>query len=172
MNVIEWRDTDIDLTIDGMGIVFYSEGSIETIEEGEDYFHKEYDNPQQVAAHLQKGDMVGFCTGSGGNYLLKFRSGYPTLEIEQEFPIAIRLAIDVKGGKLSMIDLFWLLEWSKECPPGQQFEIEDGIYHMTVLTAKPSSGLWGDNQIIYIYFNKLDSMPKLTWTGVPLLFES
>lgn len=160
---------DMDLIIDGMGIVLYSDGVIKDIEEGENYFDKEFSTPEKVAKHINKGDVVGFNTGSGGSYRIKFRSGYPNEEIERGFPISIRLAIDVKGGKLSVIDLFWLMEWSNDCPEEQQLLLNDGIYHLTVSTVKPESGIWGDNQVIYIHLNRLNEMPELTWTGVPLL---
>jgi len=160
---------DMDLVIDGMGIVLYSDGVVNDIEEGENYFIKEFNTPEQVAKHIKKGDIIGFNTGSSGRYCIKFRSGYPNEEIEQKFPISIRLAINVKGGTLSVIDLFWLMEWSDDCPIEQQLSIEDGIYHLTVSTVKPKSGIWGDKQEIYIFLNRLDEMPELTWTGVPQL---
>lgn len=161
---------DVTIEIEGMGFVLYSEGAVKGIEEGENFFDREYAEPAQVAAHIKKGDIVGFNTGSGGIYHIKFRSGYPDADINREYPVAIRLAIDVKGGKISIIDLFWLMEWSSDCPSEQQIEVEDGIYHLTVLTRKPKSGVWGDRQEIYIYLNRIEEMPKLTWTGVPELF--
>lgn len=39
----------------------------------------------------------------------------------------------------------------------------------TLCTRKPDSGIWGRGQTIFVYLNKLDSMPDLTWLGVPLL---
>lgn len=171
MNEQKEINYDMELVIDGMGIVLYSEGAVSHIEEGEDYFSKEFSTPEQVAKHIKKGDIIGFNTGSGGTYRIKLRTGYPSEDINQEFPISIRLAMDVKGGKLSIIDLFWLMEWSNECPTDQQIAIEDGIYHLTVSTAKPASGIWGDKQEIYIYFNRLEEMPELTWTGVPPLYR-
>lgn len=163
---------DVELILDGIGIVLYSEGAVKDIEEGANYFNKEYATPNQVASHIKKGDIVGFCTGTGGVFNLKFRTGYPSEDIDKNFPISIRLAIDVKGGKICVIDLFWLMEWSDECPPEQQILIDDGIYHMTVSTAKPKSGIWGDSQDIYIYLNRIAKMPELTWDGVPELFEN
>ena len=153
-----------------MGFVLYSDGAVEGIEEGCNYFEKEYATPGQVALHIKKGDVIGFNTGGGGNYNIRFRTGYPNEEIDKKYPISIRLAIDVKGGKISIIDLFWLMEWSKECPAKQQIPIDDGVYHVTVSTMKPESGVWGDNQEIYIFLNKIEEMPQLTWSGVPILF--
>ena len=167
MNFIE---KDINIEIEGMGIVMYSPKTVEGIPEGYDYLKNEYSIPRQVAEHLRKGDMVGFCTGSGGNYILKVREGYPTNEMDEQYPISIRLGIDVQDNKICFTDLFWLMEWYDDCPVEQSIELEKGYYHITLLTCKPASGIWGDNQIIYVYLNKLPSMPDLTWQGVPELF--
>lgn len=166
-NIINY---DVEIQIEGMGFVIYSKGAVLDIKEGDDYFDKEFATPEQVASHIRKGDIVGFNTGSGGTYNIKFRTGYPSKIVDEQYPISIRLAIDVKGGEISIIDLFWLLDWSSECPAEQRIAVDDGIYHLTILTAKPQSNIWGDHQDIYIYLNKLETMPELTWTGVPALF--
>ena len=167
MNFVE---KDITLETEGMGIVMYSPKTVKGILEGYDYLSNEYTIPSQVAEHLKKGDMVGFCTGSGGNYILKVRKGYPDSEISEQYPISIRLGIDIQDNKMCFIDLFWLMEWYDDCPAEQSIEIENGYYHITLLTCKPASGIWGDSQIIYVYLNKLSTMPELTWQGVPELF--
>ena len=41
---------------------------------------------------------------------------------------------------------------------------------MTVLTKKPDSGIWGDDQDILIFFKNIEEMTELTWSGVPFLF--
>lgn len=164
-----FAEQDMELVIEGMGIVMYSPKTVSGIPEGYDYFNHEYALPEQVAEHIKKGDMVGFCTGSGGSYTLKIREGYPTGELEEEYPTAIRLGIDVQDDKICFIDLFWLTEWYDECPPEQILKIEKGYYHITLLTRKPETGRWGDHQVIYVYLNKLASMPELNWNGVPQL---
>lgn len=161
---------DLEMQIEGMGFVLYSKGAVLNIKEGDNFFDREFASPEQVASHIRRGDIVGFNTGSGGTYNIKFRTGYPSKKIDDEYPISIRLAIDVKGGEISIIDLFWLMEWSDECPAEQRISVDDGIYHLTISTAKPRSNIWGDHQDIYIYLNKLETMPELTWTGVPALF--
>ncbi|MHC1686058.1 MAG: hypothetical protein AB6733_24540 [Clostridiaceae bacterium] len=162
---------DINLEIDGMGIIFYSDGAVENIKEGENFLRKEYENPDQVAKHIRKGDIVGFCTGSGGDYILKFRDGYPSEEIDERYPISIRLGIVIDGGRLCIKDLFELIDWDSYCPKEQQIQLEDGAYHITLNTRRPKSGIYGDYQEIYVFLNKLDKMPKLMWEGVPQLFE-
>lgn len=163
---------DMNISIEGMGMIFYSQGAVSEIHNGDDFFHKDYETPQQVAAHLSKGDIVGFCTGSGGEYLLKFRYGYPSQDIDKEYPITIRLAINIDGGNLYVDDLFSLLEWNSDYDSKHKLLLDDGIYHITLCTNKPKSGIWGDNQVIYVYLNRLETMPKLMWTGVPFLFTN
>lgn len=168
MNFVE---KDINLEIEGMGIVMYSPETVRGIPERYDYLSNEYSAPALVAEHLKKGDMVGFCTGSGGSYILKIREGYPAEEIEENYPISVRLGIDVRDDKICFIDLFWLMEWYDDCPKEQCLDIEKGYYHITLSTQKPASGIWGDEQVIYVYLNKLPAMPELTWQGVPQLFK-
>ena len=115
------------------------------------FLKKNFPTPKKVAEHIKKGDIIGFNTGTGGKYNIKIREGYPNNDIISNFPVSIRLAIDVKGNVLSFIDLYWLMEWSNYVPEEQQIFIEEGIYHLTVLTRRPISGIWGDDQDIYIY---------------------
>ncbi len=51
-------------------------------------------------------------------------------------------------------------------------KLPDGFYHVTVLTRKPESGRWGDDQTILIYLQPLPEMPQLMWQGGPLLLPS
>ena len=145
---MKFKEQDIRLMTDGMGIVFYSPETNRDVPEGCNFFEEEYSKPEDVARHIKKGDVVGFCTGSGGNFMLKFREGYPKEDLLAEYPVVLRLGIDIQDEKLCVIDLFWLMEWS---------------------TKKPDSGIWGDEQTIFVYLNKLNSMPELTWPGVPQL---
>ena len=55
-------------------------------------------------------------------------------------------------------------------PQDQILSLPDGYYHITACTKRPESGYRGDDQIICLYFNKLEEMPELTWPGVPYLF--
>lgn len=166
-NIIE---KDVKIDIDGMGLVLYSNEAMKYVCEGENFFQKEFSTPQKVAEHIGKGDIVGFNTGTSGSFNIKIREGYPNNTLDEQFPISIRLAIEVKGNKLSIIDLFWLMDWCDDVPEEQQVWVKEGIYHLTILTRQPNSGIWGDNQDIYIFMNKLDEMPRLSWNGVPHLF--
>ena len=163
-------DYDFNLTTDGAGIVLYSDNAI-TFEEGEDFFSKEFSTPDKVAEHLAKGDIIGFNTGSSGDFVIKIRNGYPSEKMLAEYPIAIRLAIEVKGGRVNIMDVLWLSEWSDTVPEEQSFMIEDGFYHVTVMTKKPDTGIWGDDQEIFMFFEEIEGMPTMAWKGVPQLFK-
>lgn len=166
-NIIE---KNVKIDIDGMGLVLYSSEAMKYVCEGENFFQREFSTPLKVAEHIRKGDIVGFNTGTSGSFNIKIREGYPNNAIDEQFPVSIRLAIEVKGNKVSIVDLFWLMDWCDEVPEEQQVWVEEGIYHLTILTRRPISGIWGDNQDIYIFMNRLDEMPKLNWSGVPQLF--
>ncbi len=158
------------LSIDGMGIVLFSAEVMKDVVPGSNFLTAEFTNPKQVGEHVRKGDITAFCTGTGGDFILWLRSGYPDSNAEKEFPIMIRLALEVRGGSLQFCDLFWLSDWNTDFPQEQILSLPDGYYHITVCTKKPESGYWGDAQIICLYFNELEEMPELIWPGVPYLF--
>ncbi len=97
-------------------------------------------------------------------------SGYPSEDVLKEYPVSIRLGLDVRGGSVQFCDLFWLSNWNPDFPQDQIVAMPDGCYHVTVCTGLPESGYWGENQTILLYFHKVDTMPELTWKGVPYLF--
>jgi len=163
----EYLNKDIIIDITGLGLVIYSEGNVGHIAEGSDFFESSFNDPIDVAKHIKKGDIIGFCTGSPGTYNIKLRTETVNDNIIKNYPSAISLGLEVKGGIVSIIDLYWLMEWNKDVPAEQQFNLDDGFYKLNVFTKKPESGMWGDNQEIYIFFEKQSEMPILTWEGVP-----
>ena len=162
-------ESDIMITIEGMGIVFCSERVASSYEQDYDVFNNEFSRPEQVAKHVLKGDITGFCTGSGGTYTLHFRDGYPDTSVKEIYDTMARLGIEIRGGTMNIYDLFELMEWNNNCPNDRKLRIEDGFYHITLCTCRPTSGIIGDNQEIYVYLNRLDSMPILKYSGVPQL---
>lgn len=158
------------LEIDGPGIVFFSAETMKAVIPYTDFLTEEFTSPQQIANHIKKGDITAFCTGTSGSFDLYFFMGYPTADIQEKFPVSIRLALDVQGDSIQFCDLFWLSDWDTDFPQNQMIALPNGYYEMTVCTCLPETGYWGDEQTIYIYFNKVDQMPELTWTGVPYLF--
>lgn len=166
-------DLNKELTVDinGLGLIMYSDFATSHITEGEDYFSKSYQTPQQVANHITEGSIVGFCTSSPGRYILKFRSGYPIASDLNLAEFKLRLGIEIRDGRMCIRDLYDLMNWRKNCPINQCIELENGFYHITLYGDVPSSGVLGDSQIIYVYLNKLNSMPALRYDGVPMFSE-
>ena len=146
------------LSIDGMGIVFFSAETMGNVAPGTNFLTEEFTQPDQIAAHIKKGDITAFCTGTGGDFDLHFLTGCPFAEVLQAYPVSIRLGLHVQGG------------WNTDFPQDQVVPMADGFYDMTVCTRRPESGYWGENQTIRIYFNQVDAMRELSWTGVPYLF--
>lgn len=160
---------EIKLDISGLGIIIYSDFAVKHIKEDEDYFSSHYESDRQVLKHVYKGSIVGFCTSSPGSYTLKIKDGYPDENEIELYEFTMRLGIQVKGGRVYFRDLYDLMEWTHQCQEDQIMDLSDGFYHITLCTNIPETGVIGDNQIINIYFNKLDKMPKLKFDGVPTL---
>lgn len=159
----------IKLQIAGLGIVFYSPASAAHITEGENYFAAHYKTDEQVQPHIQEGSLVGFATGSPGDYELRFHEGYPTEKFVRESTFKLRLGLRCSDGVVCFRDLYDLFEWSAECPPAQMLTLPDGIYHVTLCSNVPRSGIIGDNQEIHVYLQLLDRFPALAREGVPTL---
>ena len=53
------------LSIDGMGIVLFSAEVMKSVSPGSDFLTEEFTNPEQVGAHIRKGDITAFCIGTG-----------------------------------------------------------------------------------------------------------
>lgn len=160
---------ELKLDISGMGIVFYSPQNVKHIVEGSDYLTSNYTTEQQVQAHIQKGTLVGFGTGSPGTFLLRFHLGYPEESYVQMCEFKLRLGLHCQGGVVCFKDLYDLLQWRRACPPDQTIEMDDGFYHVTLCSDVPESGILGDNQRIDVYFQTLDTFPELAKKGIPTL---
>jgi hypothetical protein len=161
--------SEITLQVSGLGIVFHSPKSAEHISEGEDYLERNYSSEEQVQSHIQRGTIVGFGTGSPGTFLLRFHSGYPNEDFLQECDFKLRLGLQCTGGVVCFRDLYDLMDWRAECPPNQSLQLVDGMYHVTLCSNRPSSGILGDNQQIRVYLQMLDTFPHLATKGVPIL---
>ena len=159
----------IRLSLNGLGIIFYSPPAVAHIREGENYLRAHYQEPEHVVQHIRRGTLVGFGTGSAGVFELRFHIGYPESEVLRRSPYKLRLALRCEGRTVCFRDLYDLVNWDPNCPEGQTIQLEDGIYHVTICSDLPRSGIIGDNQIIEVYFQPLDALPYLTWNGVPIL---
>jgi len=164
-------DEVIHLNIIGLGIIMYSDFAVSEIVEGEDYFSKCYQLPEQVAQHIHQGTIVGFCTSSSGSYILRIQNGYPSEAELNSCEFKLRLGIEVKGKRICVRDLFDLMDWKSICQPNQVIQIENGFYHVTLCGNISASGILGDNQEINVFLQLIDKMPALKYSGVPMYCE-
>jgi hypothetical protein len=160
----------LELTIAGPGILFYSPAMLPPIRPRSNYLRSNYLTVEQVQAHIQMGTLIGFSTGSSGRFFLEFYSGYP-LEAELEgHPFKLRLGLHCKGGVVCFRDLYDLAVWQPQCPDSQVRRLPDGLYHVTVTSTLPPSGLLGDDQRILIHFQKLEQFPTVANNWIPSLY--
>ncbi|QIF04213.1 hypothetical protein [Roseimicrobium sp. ORNL1] len=159
----------VTLDISGLGIIMYSPVHTAHIAQDEDYFTANYWREPDVQRHIQQGTIVGFGTGSPGRFTLDFFEGYPTEVRVEEAEFKYRLGLVVTGGKICIRDLYDLMRWSDACPEGQTLNLEDGIYHVTLCSDSPTSGILGDDQRIEVYLQPLAEFPVLATMGIPSL---
>lgn len=160
----------IKLEVDGMGIAFFSPKTMEYVECGSDFLNDEFTNPKQIKEHLKKGDIAAFCTGGGGEYTIHCLEGNPSDDIMNNYPVTAKLVLEVKGGSVQFCDIFWLSDWSLDFPKEQIISLDDGFYNISAFTRMPVSGYWGDNQEIYLYFDKVDKISDFDIQGLPYLY--
>ena len=159
----------LNLEISGLGIVFFSPTSVAHIEEGEDYFDSHFNEPSEVAQHVNECALTCFGTGGPGEYNLEFSlSKYPGAGYDNS-DIAIRLGIEVKDRVLIFRDLYSMLDWDKDFSSDAKFELDNGFYLVTVCTSLPSTGLLGDSQNIKLWFEAKSKKTEINWPGVPML---
>lgn len=156
------------LDITGLGIIIYSPENARHIHVGEDYFSKNYQEERDVQRHIQAGSIVGFCTGPG-SFILQFREGYPKDEDLERCEFTYRLGLRCVGGEVCIRDLYDLMDWDPECPRDQRLELPSGIYHVTLCSSTPESGVLGDDQTIEVYLQPLSEFPNLAKEGIPHL---
>jgi len=159
----------IELEIAGLGFIVYSPFFTSHISEDEDYLLTEFENPSVVEKQALNGGLVGVCTSTPGKFIFEFYCGYPNEELIASYEYRLRLCAQVKDNMLCIRDLYDLLEWSSECPEEQIIELDDGIYHISLLSRMPISGILGDNQKVLVFLQSLNEMPQLRYNGVPTL---
>jgi hypothetical protein len=160
--------TQMTIDIAGLGIIMYSPSSAAHIAEDANYLEERYWDPRDVQEHIQAGSIVAFATGTPGRFHLRTHDGYPdpkTLEAS-EFKLRLGLRSD---GVVVFRDLYDLMEWTAEFPEEQAIALEAGVYHVTLCSSTPSSGILGDDQVVDVYFQALDRFPALAREGIPTL---
>jgi hypothetical protein len=61
------------------------------------------------------------------------------------------------------------MDWTADCPSPQKIEVADGFYSVTVYSSTPDSGIIGQDQTIYLHFERVAAKPAVKWDGVPQL---
>jgi len=59
------------LPLEGLGIILYSSFAVAHIGKDEDYLQTHFLQPQDVAAHVNRGTISAFGTGSPGDYTIR-----------------------------------------------------------------------------------------------------
>ena len=157
------------LDITGLGIVMHSPSTAAHIKEGENCLRAHYMDGTQVERHIQAGVIVGFNTGSSGLYIIEFFTGYPDAATLDAHERKLRLAVEVADQMLYIRDLYDLIDWTPDVPENQIVELENGIYHITLCSNQPPSGVLSYNQTILVYMQPLTSMPTLAKLRIPTL---
>lgn len=151
------------------GILLYSPFAAAQIQEGENYFEARYLEPEDVAAHVRAGSLVGFLTEAPGTFILRFFEGEPEADEVAGHPFRIALPLEVRDETLCVRDVDDLCSWQRECPAAQRLATEDGYYRVLLLSKRPPSGELGDDQEILVFLDRRKALPKSTWQGVPTL---
>jgi hypothetical protein len=159
---------EVWLDIAGLGIIVYSPSAATHLGEGENYFDAHYRSADQVQEHVQAGSIVVIATSTPGRFLLRLHDGYPTPERLNTADFKLRLGLR-SDGTVVFRDLYDLMDWTAAFPPEQSVPLAAGIYHLTLTSDIPSSGVLGDDQVIDIHLQPLDEFPALARTGIPTL---
>jgi hypothetical protein len=157
----------VRLPLQGLGLILYSPFAAAHIGNGEDYFQTHFLLPQDVAAHVNRGTISAFGTGSPGNYTIRLFAEIDETLFSYECKLA--LCLEIRDRTLCIRDVYDLMEWDAACPTSQKVELDDGYYYLRVCTNVPASGILGDNQVIDIFLWRRSTLPKIAWNGVPNL---
>ncbi|MHC2068522.1 hypothetical protein ACYFX5_13740 [Bremerella sp. T1] len=158
----------IQLETAGLGIIFYSPENAKHIEQGDDYLSVHYTSVPNVRRHVREGTIVGFATGTPGKFRLRIQRGKPAM-CSENHEFNLTLPFRCIGGRVCFRDLYDLMDWNVECPRDQELLLRDGAYRVMVCSNTPPSGQLGDNQMIDIYFQRVDELPEVSLPGAPYL---
>lgn len=161
----------IDLDLQGLGIILYSPFAVAHIADGADYLGEHFSDPGDVARHVRECRLTAFGTGSPGRFILTFSVGEPDDGVVQAAEFKLRLGLEVRDGRFCVRDLYDLMQWSPKCPDSQRVLAEDGFYRLTVYSSSPPSGILGDDQEISVCMEPVATKPDLRWDGVPSLCD-
>lgn len=156
----------IYLALDGLGIIFYSPWAVQHIPPGTDYLGASFLQPEDIARHVNASSLTGFGTGGSGNYDLIVSFDAPDAEELQRAQFKVELGLEVRDETVCFRDLYELICWQPECPPGQSLRFPDGFYRVLAYTTFTPVGT---TQPIYLSFLRVPERLELHFTGAPEL---
>lgn len=116
------------MEIAGLGIICYSPFAAGQLRAGQDYLTTSFTRPEDVAAHVLRGDITAFCTGSSGHFELVVSDEPLDSAALQGAAFKVRLCLEVRDSQVCFRDLYDLLRWSPHCPDGQSISLAEGFY--------------------------------------------
>ncbi len=159
----------INLRLDGLGFIVYSPFAVAHIAEGEDYYSTHHLLAAQVLRQTNQGRIVDIATGTPGDFALQIDYGAPGKNDLAWADTILHLGIEVRDRQVQVRDVNDLMYWARETPPDQTIGLADGYYRLTVASARPSSGIWGDGQRVGLWFEPVKALPHLAWDEIPSL---
>jgi hypothetical protein len=159
----------MNLCISGVGIIFYSPWGVAHIPAGANYLETSFMEATDVSRQVNSGQIAAFCTGTPGDFEVHFPSGSLDEEAVRTAEFKVRLALEVRDGCVCFRDLYELLVWNPEEPPDQQLEVANGFYRVTVYSSTPEHGVLGEEQQIYVHFERQSEAFAVHHEGVPML---
>jgi hypothetical protein len=161
------------ISIAGLGMILYSPFAVRHIAAGEDYLQRAFWQPEDVAAHVNGCQLTGFCTGSSGDFNLVIYDTRLDKVASDAAEFRVKLGLEVRDGEVIIRDLYHLMDWDEECAGEGCVRVpcRDGYYRILAYTSAPESGILGDEQTIYLHFQRVRSRPVLNCQGVPYLCE-
>ncbi len=154
------------LTIEGLAIIFYSPWAVQHIRPGADYLQEAFLEPPDIARHVNASSLTGFGTGGPGDYELIVSLDPPDAEELRRAQFQLELGLEVRDGTVCFRDLYELIHWTPDCPPGQSLRLDDGYYRVIAHTTFAPVG---ETQRIHLSLLPVPERPELHFTGAPEL---
>jgi hypothetical protein len=157
------------LTIAGLGIVFYSPFAVAGIAEEEDFLTSALWDPEDVATVVNSCRFGVLATGTPGDFIIHVLAGPLDEAAVMGAEFKVRLCLEVRDGEVQFRDLYDFMQWYRDVDGEQCVPMENGFYRVTAYSSTPASGILGEDQPIYVHFERAAERPLIKHPGVPLL---
>jgi hypothetical protein len=157
------------MTISGLGFVVYSPFATSHILPGEDYLTASFLEPEDVLRHVLSCRIATFGTGTPGDFILRVFDGKLNEEAMRSADFKLRLCLEVRDEAVHVRDVNDLMEWDADCPKDQVIGVPDGFYRITAYSNRPGSGILGQDQEIFLHFEKTPAAPAIRYDDIPML---